>query len=424
MLAKLNLARWQQASCWVVALSGGLDSTALLHLLHQHLQQQSGPRLRAIHIQHGLQQAAQAWPEHCQRLCDQLGITLQIIEVQVSAQASVEQAARDARYQAFAQELRAGEILMLGQHADDQAETLLLRLLRGAGVRGLRAMPLERELGQGSLARPLLAVPRSELEKYAAAHQLSWVEDPTNQENDFDRNYLRNLVMPLLYERWPGVLQVFSRTCAQMQDSQALMDDLARHDLQAARVESCPQWLSVPQLSLDAVLQLPLRRQRNLLRFWLADKTQMPDSRHWAGWQALSTAGKDANPYWRLQAGLVVRSGQRLYWLDSNWLDVPPNLCTPLTKAGVYELPDNGHLELTGAMPKDLQLRYRQGGEQVCLPNRGRRDLKRLLQEQQVPWFVRNRLPLLYVGDELVTVANYPQLSQQQAFVCRWLPAL
>src|SRR5690606_28706022 len=188
----------------------------------------------------------------CQRLCDQLGITLQIIEVQVSEQASVEKAARDARYQAFTQELRAGEILMLGQHADDQAETLLLRLLRGAGVRGLRAMPLERELGQGSLARPLLAVPRSELEKYAVVHQLSWVEDPTNQENDFDRNYLRNLVMPLLHERWPGVLQVFSRTCAQMQDSQALLDDLAQHDLQAAQVESCPQWLSVPQLSLDA----------------------------------------------------------------------------------------------------------------------------------------------------------------------------
>lgn len=134
--------------------------------------------LRAIHIHHGLQAAADAWPAHCQRLCDDLGVDLQIIHVKVAPGASLEQGARDARYAAFAEALRPGEVLLTGQHREDQAETLLFRLLRGAGVRGLAAMPAQRALGQGLLLRPLLDVSREALERYAHAQQLVWVEDP------------------------------------------------------------------------------------------------------------------------------------------------------------------------------------------------------------------------------------------------------
>lgn len=425
MLTKLDLARWQQASGWCVALSGGLDSSVLLHLLHSYLQQNPGPRLRAVHIQHGLQQAAQDWPEHCRQFCQQLGVELQVLEVQVAAGASLEQAARDARYQAFRQNLGTNEVLMLGQHADDQAETLLLRLLRGAGVCGLQAMPLQRQLGHGSLLRPLLGISRQHLLEYAIAHDLHWIEDPTNQQDDFDRNYLRNQVMPLLKQRWPSVLSVFGRTCQQMRSSNELLADLARLDLQPALAKSEPSWLTIPVLHLEPLLCLRRDRQINALRFWLADKTLLPDERHWAGWDDLCRAGADAQPQWQLHGGVLLRSAGLLYWLAQDWLQQPPPV-SGLLAEGKQQLPGNGSLLLIGTKGQKLHLRYRQGGEQIRMAKRGRRDLKRLLQELRLPWFVRARLPLLFDGDQLVAVANYPQLNASgwEDLDCRWDPEL
>lgn len=420
MLTRLELERWRSASGWCVALSGGLDSSVLLYLLHAYLQQQSGPPLRAVHIQHGLQAAALAWPQHCLRLCDRLGVPLEILEVQVAATASVEQAARQARYQAFADNLQPGEVLMLGQHADDQAETLLLRLLRGAGVRGLQAMPLQRALGQGQLARPLLQIPRQQLLDYALARQLDWVEDPTNQQDDYDRNYLRNQVMPLLKQRWPGTLAVFSRTCRQMQRSAALLDELAGQDLQQAACRPQPDWLQLPTLQLQELRKLSRERQINLLRYWLGDKTLLPDERHWAGWDSLCRAGTDAQPQWQLDNGVLVRSGQQLYWLATDWLEQPVAPELTISTAGNYLLPGNGVLEIQGPLAQELEVCYRQGGEQMQLAGRGRRDLKRLLQEAQVPWFVRQRLPLLFHKQQLVAVANYPRLSAIKLPQIRW----
>src|SRR5690606_31005852 len=141
--------------------------------------------------------------EHCQRFCRQLGVPLQVVHVQVAPGASQERAAREARYAAFASALEEGELLLTAQHRDDQAETLLFRLLRGSGVRGLSGMPESRVLGSGLLLRPLLAVGRAELEGWAAAHQLQWINDPSNQCLDHSRNYLRHQVVPVLQQRWP-----------------------------------------------------------------------------------------------------------------------------------------------------------------------------------------------------------------------------
>ena len=166
------LAPWRNAPAWRVALSGGLDSTVLLHLLAGLAQREELPPLSAIHIHHGLQPVADAWPAHCRALCARLGVPLQVEYVQVEPGASVERAARDARYGVFEAVLKPGELLLVAQHRDDQAETLLFRLLRGAGVQGLAAMPASRRVGQGHLLRPLLNCSRDELQVYAERHRL------------------------------------------------------------------------------------------------------------------------------------------------------------------------------------------------------------------------------------------------------------
>lgn len=422
------LAPWRTASAWCVAFSGGLDSSVLLHLLAELARREAVPALSAIHVQHGLQPVAAAWPEHCRQFCAALGIPLQVVAVQVAAQASVEQAARQARYAAFAEHLQPDAVLFSAQHRDDQAETLLFRLLRGAGVRGLAAMPGQRPLGQGTLLRPLLDCSRAELQGYAEAHGLSWIEDPSNADTRFSRNFLRQRVMPLLAERWPQASVALARSAAHLSEAEQLLGELARMDLQAAQGEPPFSWLALPSLELSLVTQLSDVRQRNLLRHWLAPLSRMPDSDHWAGWQDLRDAAGDASPVWKLADGELHRADGRLYWLSADWL-TPPVLPDPavVRMQGTSELPGNGQVQIRGELPAGRwHLRYRLGGESLHLPERGRRDLKRLLNEWRVPAFVRPRLPLLFDGDELMAVANLAQSASLQACGVRlhWSPPI
>ncbi|NLD15030.1 MAG: tRNA lysidine(34) synthetase TilS [Gammaproteobacteria bacterium] len=421
---KQHLQSHTAAPGWCVALSGGLDSSVLLHALDAVRQQQACPPLRAVHIHHGLQAVADSWPQHCQALCAQLEVPLQVIHVQVDAQASTEQAARQARYTALAGQLQAGERLLVAQHADDQSETLLLRLLRGSGVLGLQAMPASRPLGQGLLLRPLLTVARRDLEHYARQAGLDWIDDPSNDSDDFDRNFVRNRVLPLLRQRWPGLDAVWQRTTGHMREAQGLLDELAVIDLQQTRIEPQPDWLRLECLDFNEIRPLSAARQHNLLRYWLRDKTLLPDSAHWAGWQTLLQAGAGAQPLWQLQGGALVRDGPRLYWLPPHWLQSPPEPELTQVANGDYRLPDNGLLRIAGLAAAPLRVGYRQGGEQLNLHGRGRRDLKRLLQEQGVPVFVRNRLPLLFAGTQLIAVAGLPALRAAGAsgLQADWLP--
>ncbi|MCQ4296542.1 tRNA lysidine(34) synthetase TilS [Pseudomonas stutzeri] len=406
------LTPWRSSPTWWVAFSGGLDSTVLLHVLTRLADRHQLPVIRAIHVHHGLQAVADDWPAHCQGICDELGVLLNVVQVQVESGASMEQAARNARYQAFSDCLGEGELLLTGQHRDDQAETVLFRLLRGAGVRGLAAMPGERPLGRGRLARPLLGVPREELEAYARSSALTWVEDPSNQQYAHTRNYLRREILPLLKQRWPQAASTLARTAAHMAEAQELMDELAQQDIRAAKAASSDGWLSLPNLALPALRALTPVRQRNVLRYWLAGLTLAPDEAHWAGWLSLRDAKSDATPRWRLVGGELQRSGDRIWWLPDAWLKTivaPVDWPDPAAR---LVLPSNGALRVEGVPPTGkLQIRYRKGGEALLVPGRGRRDLKRLLNEAGVPAFVRGRLPLLYCDDELVAVANLPQLS-------------
>lgn len=406
------LACRRDAPAWHIGFSGGLDSTVLLHLLADLARQQSLPRLNAIHVHHGLQAVAGTWPAHCQRVCDELGVPLRVLHVNVPAGASLEAAARQARYAAFARLLGPGELLLTGQHLDDQAETVLFRLLRGAGVRGLAGMPVQRPLGEGVLVRPLLSATRQELELYAQRHGLSWIEDPSNDDSCHARNFLRHKVMPSLTERWPQASANMARAAGHLAEAQTLLDELAEQDLQAARPTTSFTWLGLPVLALAPIAGLSAARQRNALRHWLAPLSRLPDTDHWAGWENLRDAGAEAQPVWRLADGELHRAENHLWWLPGGWPSQTGNPAPWLPPYPRLTLPGNGHVTISGDTPAGpLRVRYRQGGEVMQLPGRGHRDLKRLLNEQGVPTFVRGRLPLLYSDDQLLAVANLPGLD-------------
>ena len=419
------LQPWRSASGWCVALSGGLDSTVLLHLLASLAQREALPPLSAIHIHHGLQAAADAWPAHCRELCAALCVPLQVEYVQVAPGASLERAAREARYAAFAARLGVGELLLTAQHRDDQAETLLFRLLRGAGVQGLSAMPMSRALGVGQLVRPLLNCSRDELLAYAREHKLTWIEDPSNADERFSRNYLRRQVLPALLGRWPQASANMARSAAHLSEAAQLLDELAQQDISAAQVSTEFAWLRLPNLALPALRSLSEPRQRNALRYWLRPLTAMPDSEHWAGWQALRDAALDAAPIWKLAAGGLRRSDERLWWLAGDWLCSPVPVNVVVQGNQQVTLPANGSVRIDGQLPAgNWQLGYRQGGDQLLLPGRGHRDLKRLFNELRVPAFVRDRLPLLRLDNQVVAIANLPgmQGAADGSWQLHWQP--
>ncbi|MBN0977780.1 tRNA lysidine(34) synthetase TilS [Pseudomonas sp. SDM007_2] len=427
LTAKLlqTLAPWRNASAWHIAFSGGLDSTVLLHLLADLAKKQSLPPLQAIHVHHGLQAAADAWPAHCQAVCDAAGVSLRVMYVCVQPGASLERAARDVRYQAFAEAIGPGELLLTGQHRDDQAETLLFRLLRGAGVRGLAAMPAQRPLGEGHLARPLLDVSRAELEVYARGQQLSWIEDPSNSDPRFSRNYLRHQLFPLLTARWPQAVNTLARTAGHLAEAQGLLDELAQLDVQAAQLPSEFPWLTLPSLVLAPLRDLSDARQRNALRYWLAPLTPLPDSEHWIGWNTLRDAKADAQPVWRLADGQLHRCNDRIWWVAAAWSEFSDTPLSWSRPQNPLQLPGNGQLYFSGHAPEGpLSIGYRQGGEVMEVPGRGRRDLKRLLNESAVPGFIRGRLPLLYQGSRLLAVANLARASigQGDDWQLHWAP--
>ena len=419
------LSPWRNAPAWHIAFSGGLDSTVLLHLLAHLANTETLPPLSAVHVHHGLQAAADAWPAHCQSICDALGLPLRVMRVQVQPGASLERAARDARYQAFTEVTGAGQVLLTGQHRDDQAETLLFRLLRGAGVRGLAAIPAQRPLAGGYLVRPLLDVPREALEAYAHEHQLKWIEDPSNADPRFSRNYLRHRVFPALTARWPQAVANLGRTAEHLSEAQGLLDELAQLDLRAAGQASPFPWLHLPSLALAPLCELSDARQRNALRHWLTPLTRLPDSGHWAGWHSLCDAKGDAQPLWRLADGELHRCGQRIWWLPSTGSEFSDAAVSWPDPQNPLELPGNGQLKLIGEAPEGpLQIRYRQGGEIIDVPGRGRRDLKRLLNESGLPGFVRGRLPLLYQGQQLLGAPSLAGLwpAPSDDWHLHWMP--
>ena len=286
-------------------------------------------------------------------------------------------------------------------------------------------MPRQRLLGKGHLLRPLLDVTRAELEAYATVHGLGWIEDPSNQDRQFSRNYLRHQVFPVLTERWPQAVATMARSSAHLSEAQTLLDELAQIDLARASTVSEFDWLGLPSLELAPLATLSAARQRNALSHWLAGLTRLPDSDHWSGWEDLRDATGDARPSWRLADGELHRAGGRIWWLSGHWLRTSSTAAEWPDASRSLALPGNGVLTLTGQVPPGpLHIRYREGGEVMNLPGRGHRDLKRLLNERGVPNFARGRWPLLYQGEQLLAVANLRGLngSAQDGWNLHWQP--
>lgn len=423
LLARVEqaLEPWLTAPAWHVALSGGLDSTVLLHLLVELRRMRPTPPLRAVHVNHQLHPDAGNWACHCETLCRQWAVPLRIVSVDVAGGASLEAQARKARQQAFAAHTGAGEVVIAAQHRDDQVETLLFRLFRGAGVRGLVGMQPARRLDAGWLVRPLLDIGRDELESHARAYGLVWVEDPSNHDLRFARNVLRHDVLPQIYRHWPSASVSIARAASNLSEADSLLAELAHQDLQQASADEPLPWLQVPNLALAPLGALSEPRQRNALRMWLTPYARLPDRLHWAGWQALRDAAADAQPRWRLADGEVQRAGGRIWFVAPRWQAAPVPIVWP---GGVQalQLPDNGVVERTPRwVGGEFEIRYRSGGERMRLEGRGGRDLKRLLNEQGWPPFLRKRVPLLYRNGELVAVANmHPLIDGIPAL--RWTP--
>ena len=407
------LAGLLDAPRWYVAFSGGVDSTVLLHLLQRWCKaHHEAPPLTAIHVNHGLQSAADEWQRHCEWLCRLLRIPLLCQAARVTAAGKgVEAAARDARYGIFRRQLGPGEVLFLGHHLDDQVETFFLRLLRGAGVQGLAAMPVSRPLGAGRLVRPLLGLTRAQLESYAAEHGLNWVADPSNEDTHLDRNFLRLQLLPLLASRWPGYRRTVSRAGEHLGGAAALLAELLPRPATVYSVMGDPG-IPLAELFADAPRGAALR-----LRHWLqARNLPAPDQARLDEFlRQLHEAGEQSRPVLQCSAFTLQRYRDAVYLLpgfDGH------SVCQPfwLGPGEVYELPGSGQLALekvamTGlslAPDERLRVSWRQGGER-CRP-RGRpggsTSLKKLLQERAVPPWWRDRLPLLYLDDELLAVGG------------------
>jgi tRNA(Ile)-lysidine synthase len=407
------LSGWPTPSRYRVALSGGLDSTVLLYALAALRELLPAP-VTAAHVNHGLQGEAPQWASHCAQLCSELHIPLENIELHLQPQPgqSLEAVAREARYEALAASMEAGELLLTAQHQDDQAETLLLQLLRGAGVAGLAAMPELAPMLPGQLGRPLLEVTRDELAAYAVAHRLSWVEDPSNRLLDHDRNYLRHEVIPRLKARWPAAAATLSRSAAHCAAADRVLGDFARQDLRQCR-------LSGHRLAIPPLLQLPAERQYNLLRAWIEQSgLPMPPARKLDRILAeVIPAREDAQP-------LVAWPGAELRrYRDALWLTPPlPEAPGDWQHAWVGEqalaLPEGLGVLTTvqgqgGIDPERWQggarqVLYRREGLSCRLPGReGSRSLKKLFQELGVPPWLRERVPLLLIDGELAAVGDY-----------------
>jgi len=400
----------------LVAYSGGVDSHVLLHALanlHSNLPEL---QIRVIHVDHRLSPNSQDWAHHCQKICQQLGVEFILSHIPKDAYIagkSLEAVARDFRYQAFATLLEPGECLMTGHNQDDQAETLLLQLFRGAGVKGLAAMPVLVAFKNGLFARPMLGISRSIIKNYAEHERLQWIEDESNLSINFDRNYLRQHIFPSLSARWPAIQKVVARTATHCAESAELLDELAQQDL-AVCVGSVSGTLAV-----SSIKKLSIVRQKNLLRYWLrTHNLPVPSTIKLQHIQTdILNCRSDAVPLVAWEGCQVRRFQNDIYAMsplqphDNKqfiFWDIRAPLVLPSGLGILTAKPSAAMSNVQLTENTKVIVKFRCGGERFHPEGRsGSHPLKKLLQEWQVPPWQRERIPLIYVENELIAVVGY-----------------
>lgn len=394
---------------FLVAFSGGLDSTVLLHQLVQWRMQQPHVSLRAIHVHHGISPNADVWVAHCQQVCSQWDVPLSIARVTLAQEGmGIEAQARKARYQAFADTLLPGEVLVTAQHQDDQCETLLLALKRGSGPAGLAAMPAELPFHGTLLLRPLLNETREALEQWACAHRLSWIEDESNQDASYDRNFIRLEVLPLLKQRWPHFANAAARSAALCGEQEQLLDELLTEEL-ASLVSA------EGALTLAPLMTMSANRRAALLRRWLSGLGAPMPSRDLLSriWQEAILAREDASPRLVLGSHEIRRFQGQLWWVKSTpgqrQTVIPwPGPLEPLTLPnglGKLTLVPGGDIRPPHA-DEPVSVRFHASGMLYVAGRQGGRKLKKIWQELGVAPWLRDTTPILFYGETPIAAAG------------------
>ena len=443
-ILKLDLGDERQR--FYIAYSGGVDSHVLLHCCAATAQLTG--KLTAVYVHHGLQAGAESWAGHCEKTAKDLGVEFLTLRVNAKAMPgeSPEEAARNARYAALKSLMNVDDVLLLAQHREDQLETVLLQLFRGSGLRGLSGMPECVAFGAGVMLRPLLNTPKQAISDYAQAHQLSWVEDPSNQSNDYDRNFLRNAVVPLLKQRWPALDKTVARSAKHCANAQVLVDEVA-DELFDSVFNPADKTLCVSRL-----LEHHSHQQQLIIRHWFRH-TGLKMPAHAKVGRILSevvAATGHRDPILLGQGYSIRRYRDKLYCLTNlpgTDLHLPggrqagkPGINTTVQEAPqsrVWPVGQEESIKITNGrvlfyrqsskgilreqwQAANVEVRFRQGGEKICLPGReGHHSLKNLFQEAGIPPWERDVMPLIYlngklaaVGDKWVSAAFYCEKAQ------------
>lgn len=411
---ELNFYLSDSEGVFVIAYSGGLDSHVLLHAISKLRALVNGLKLTAIHVNHGLSPNAANWQQHCEKISSALQIKLhsELILAKPSKGESIEAWARQVRYEQFKKYMNSKTILLTAHTQDDQAETVLLQMMRGAGPAGLAAMVKEQGFLSGKLVRPLLSLTRRQLESYARDNQLEWIEDESNTNLSFDRNFLRHQIIPHLKQRWPGLSKNLSRTAQNCREATTILNDIGYQDMISCQPVS-------NQLLIPDLIKLNLERQRNTIRVWLKSLgCQLPNSRHLERiFQDLIYSRHDCSPLFSWGKWSLRRFRNCIILIDRISPDETVPLKFPWDFTSDLSLPNQG--KLTAVVKKNgpltlklnreqVTVRFRQGGER-CQPagKKHNSPLKKLFQEWQIPPWQRDKIPLLYHGKELISVIGY-----------------
>ena len=404
---------YKKIKSMTVALSGGVDSVVLLYLLHS-LQKKHGFTLNATHVHHGLSKHADKWAKFCEKLCAKLSVPLDVHYVKLPQKKSLgtEGEARQLRYEKLLQSK--SDLVVLAHHADDQAETFLLQLIRGAGVKGLSSMAHFDDTRK--LWRPLLNTSRIDIEKYAKQHKLKWIEDESNLNTDFDRNFIRSKVLPILKNRFNHIIKVISRSSVHLAEAQNLLDDLAKLDLKSYLISNKYKH----KLQVKSFNKLSLTRAKNVLRYWLEMNDQLMPSKDLLDelLRQVLHAKKDAELKIELSKDYEIRRYKdEIYLVQKNqkthknyeivWNGEPEILLPNGTKLKFKKVKGKG-ISLEKMKNKKLIISNRKGGESFKPDlKRPTKKIKQILQESDLPPWERENLPLIFVGDELASVPSF-----------------
>lgn len=408
------LASCAGANRYLIAFSGGMDSSVLLHAAAASVSRHSHTQLRALHVHHGLHDDADDWTRHCREFCAKLRIPIDVCFAGLvpAAGESVEAEARRVRYRLLQNSMQANDVLLMAHHGDDQLETMMLRLLRGAGVRGLAGMPRLRRLGPGQVLRPFLDLPRRDLALYAEKHGLSFLEDPSNGDERFDRGFLRGQVLGPLLERWPGLPRTAARSARHLVAGAELLDDLGAMDLESVRAGD-------NALLVSALNRLSENRRNNVLRYWIRQRGfEVPSSARLAEVStSVLTAARDARPCVAWPGAELRRYLDRLYLMPplpeapGDWQaawDTNAPLMLP-GRAGCLSATAATGPGLDAALLESgsVSVRFRSGGERLRPAGRlHHTTLSRFFQERRVVPWMRERVPLIYIEGQLAAVAD------------------